>query len=91
MEHGSDLYSRQNTVTPSALDAIDCLPSMDDLDDEPTIYEMIKSCKTALLLSLHDVLCQCWKKGAVPQDMRDAKIIPLYKNNPRLKARAEVH
>ena len=29
---------------------------------------------------LHEVLCQCWREGAVPQDMRDAKIITLYKN-----------
>jgi len=29
---------------------------------------------------LHEVLCQCWKEEAVPQDMRDAKIITLYKN-----------
>ena len=29
---------------------------------------------------LHEVLCQCWQEGAVPQDMRDSKIITLYKN-----------
>ena len=33
-----------------------------------------------LLPPLHEVLCQCWKEGAVPQDMRDSKIITLYKN-----------
>ena len=41
---------------------------------------LIKHCKTTLLLPLHDVLCQCWQEGAVPQDIRDSKIITLYKN-----------
>ena len=41
--------------------------------------ELIKHCKTTLLLPLHKVLCQCWQEGAVPQDMRDSKIITLYK------------
>ena len=39
-----------------------------------------KHCKNTLLLQLHDVLCQCWQEGAVPQDMRDSKIRILYKN-----------
>ena len=26
------------------------------------------------------MLCECWNEGAVPQDMRDAKIVTLYKN-----------
>ena len=41
---------------------------------------MIKHCKTTLLLPLHEVICQCWQEGAVPQDTRDSKIITLYKN-----------
>ena len=44
------------------------------------IPDLIKHCKTKLLLPLHDVLCQCWQDGAVPQDMRDSKIITRYKN-----------
>ena len=43
--------------------------------------DLIKHCKTTLLLPLHDVLSQCWQEGAVPQDMKDSKIITLYKNN----------
>ena len=39
-----------------------------------------KHCRTTLLLPLHEVLCQCWQEGAVPQDTRDSKIITLYKN-----------
>ena len=102
VEHYSDLYSRQNVVTSAALDAIECLPTMEELDTEPTVEELskatdslatgkapgrdgippdlVKHCKTTLLLPLHEVLCQCWQEGAVPQDMRDAKIITLYKN-----------
>ena len=102
VEHYSDLYSRENTVSPAALDVIECLPTMDELDSEPSVEELskaidslasvkapdndgippelIKHCKTTLLLPLHEVLCQCWQEGAVPQDMRDSKIITLYKN-----------
>ena len=43
VEHGSDLYSRQNTVTSSALDAIDCLPPMDELDADSTINDLNKA------------------------------------------------
>ena len=102
VEHYSDLYSRENTVSPAALDVIECLPTMDELDSEPSVEdlskaidslasgkapgndgippELIKHCKTTLLLPLHEVLCQCWQEGAVPQHMRDSKIITLYKN-----------
>ena len=44
------------------------------------IPELIKHCKTKLLLPLHEVLCQCWQEGAVPQCMRDSTIITIYKN-----------
>ena len=42
--------------------------------------DLIKHCKTTLLQPLHEVLCECWNEGAVPQDMRDAKIVTPYKN-----------
>ena len=42
--------------------------------------DLIKHCKTILLLPLYEVLCQCWQEGTVPQDMGDAKIITLYTN-----------
>ena len=28
----------------------------------------------------HQLLCLCWKEGQVPQDLRDSKIVTLYKN-----------
>ena len=102
VEHYSELYSRENTVSPSALNAVECLPTMEELDVEPSIEELskaidsmvagkapgsngippdlIKQCKTVLLQPLHEVLCQHWHEGAVSQDMRDSKIITLYKN-----------
>ena len=43
MEHYSDLYSRRNVVATAALDAIECLPVMEELDTEPTIEEHIKA------------------------------------------------
>ena len=43
------------------------------------IPDLIKHCKTKLLLPLHEVLCQCWQEGAVPQDMRDSNIITIYR------------
>ena len=94
--------TRENAVSPASLDAIECLPTMDELDSEPLVEELnkaidslasgkapgndgippdlIKHCKTTFLLPLHEVLCQCWQEGAVPQDTRDSKIVSLYKN-----------
>ena len=43
VEHYSELYSRQNVVTTSALDAIKCLSVMGELDNEPTIDELSKA------------------------------------------------
>ena len=40
MEHYSDLYSRKNIVPPSALDAVECLPTIEELDTEPTLEEL---------------------------------------------------
>ena len=43
--------------------------------------EVIKAGKdSSLLYHLHELLLWCWEEGTVPQDMRDAKIITLYKN-----------
>ena len=42
--------------------------------------EVIKCAKRTLLKELHEILYQCWREGEVPQDMRDANIVTLYKN-----------
>ena len=35
--------------------------------------DLIKKCKSALLLPVHNILYQYWQEGEVLQDMRDAK------------------
>ena len=42
VEHYSDLYSRVNTVTPSALGTIKCMLIMEELNVEPTMDELSK-------------------------------------------------
>ena len=55
-------------------------PGSDGIPPPPPPPDLIKQCKTAFLHSLHVLLCRCWQERAVPQDMRDAKIITLFKN-----------
>ena len=43
VEHYSDLYSKENIVSPTALDAIECLPVIKELDAEPTVEELSKA------------------------------------------------
>ena len=43
VEHCSDLYSGENTVSPAALDVIECLPTVDELDSEPSVEELSKA------------------------------------------------
>ena len=64
------------------------LSIIDELDSEPTKapgndgipVKVLKCVKGTLLKELHEILCQCWGEGEVPQDMRDANIVTLYKN-----------
>ncbi len=48
------------------------------LDSIPA--EVLKHGKPSILQPLHELLCQCWEKEHIPQDMRDASIVTLYKN-----------
>ena len=43
VEHYSDIYSRENIVSPSALDAVECRPTMEELNTEPTLEELSKA------------------------------------------------
>ena len=43
MGHHSDLDSRENTVSPAALDVTECLQTMDELDSEPLVEELSKA------------------------------------------------
>ena len=102
IEHYSELYTRGNVVSEEALNAIECLPVLEELDVDPTVDELskaldslapgkapgkdgipaevLKCCKETIIRELHEILCLCWKEGEVPQDMRDANIVTLYKN-----------
>ena len=61
--------------------AIDSLASGKAPGKDGIPPEVIKAGKeTSLLEHLHELLLQCWEEGSVPQDMRDANIITLYKN-----------
>ena len=102
VEHYSELYSRETMVSDAALENIQTLSIMDELDAMPSLEELseaidalpsekapgsdsippeaIKKGKDALLQPLHKLLCLCWEEGSVPQDMRDATVVTLYKN-----------
>lgn len=43
VEHYSYLYSRQNVVMTAALDAIECLPLMEEVDTESPTEELNKA------------------------------------------------
>ena len=42
--------------------------------------EVLQCAKSTLPHHLYELLCQCWEEGYVPQDMRDANIVTLFKN-----------
>ena len=66
------------------------------LEELTRAIDQLKSCKAAgvdgiplqiwkhgglaLQVKLHDLLVCCWEQGKLPQDLRDAVIITLYKN-----------
>uniref|UniRef100_A0A2C9KHL5 Reverse transcriptase domain-containing protein n=1 Tax=Biomphalaria glabrata TaxID=6526 RepID=A0A2C9KHL5_BIOGL len=102
VEHYSELYATTSSVSDSALNTINQLPTMNELDEVSNLLDIIKAidsmaagkvpgcdgippdllkqCKTTLSQPLHELLCKYWQEGAVPQDLRDTKIITLYKN-----------
>ena len=43
VEYYSDIYSRENIVSPSAADAVECLPTTEELDTEPALKELSKA------------------------------------------------
>jgi len=84
----------ENTNALPVMEELDAPPSVDELrkaidslasgkapGNDGIPPEVVKAGKnTALLHHLHELLLQCWEEGTVPQDMRDANIITLYKN-----------
>ncbi|RXN14061.1 RNA-directed DNA polymerase from mobile element jockey-like protein [Labeo rohita] len=79
-----DLPVMEELDTPPTVEelskAIDCLACGKAPGNDGIPPEVLKSGKPALLQPLHNLLCLCWEQGYIPQDMRDAKIITLYKN-----------
>uniref|UniRef100_H3B479 Reverse transcriptase domain-containing protein n=1 Tax=Latimeria chalumnae TaxID=7897 RepID=H3B479_LATCH len=96
-EHYKELYSND-----TALAAIPQLPTMQELDQTPTLEDVEKAIKEIapgkaagndqippellkaggrkLASDIHALLCTCWEESHIPQDLKDAKIITLYKN-----------
>ena len=60
--------------------ALDCLASGNAPGKDGIPAEVLKCCKGSIISELHEILCLCWREGLVPQDMRDANIVTLYKN-----------
>ncbi|PIK37320.1 hypothetical protein BSL78_25845 [Apostichopus japonicus] len=60
--------------------AIDALSSGKAPGNDAIPPEVIKEGKATLLPHLHELICLCWREGQVPQSMRDAKIVTLFKN-----------
>ena len=53
--------------------ALDQLSSSKAPGNDGIPVEVIKCAKETLLKELHAILCQCWREGEAPQDMRNAK------------------
>ena len=61
-------------------EALDSLTSGKAPGKDGIPAEVLKCCKETIITELHEILCLCWSEGEVPQDMRDANIVTLYKN-----------
>ena len=95
-EHNQELYSRENIVADVAVENSSPLPVMDELDIPPTKdllacgkaagsddippEAVIAGKHSALSDHLYELLRRCWEEGSVPQDIRDANIVTLYKH-----------
>ncbi|XP_067879797.1 dynein regulatory complex protein 1 isoform X2 [Heterodontus francisci] len=83
LEGALENYYHVQPTKSELSDAIDSLASGKAPGKDGITPEIIKSAKPAILSALHELFCLCWDEGAVPQDMRDANIITLYKNGDR--------
>ena len=53
VQHYSELYSRKNVVTEEALNNIECLPALEELDSEPTLAETKVALDTLAFSKVH--------------------------------------
>ena len=74
------LFLDDEPTIQDVAEAIDCQQCGKAPGQDGISPDIIKCGKEALIEPLHAILCKCWEEGSVPQDMRDAKIITLYKN-----------
>jgi len=63
--------------------AIDKLAPGKSLGSDEISPDLIKQCKTVLLKTIYEHLCSCLAEGEAPHDMRDTKIVTLYKKRDR--------
>ena len=59
--------------------ALDSLVSGKAPGNDSIRAEVLKCCKGNIISELHEILGLCWREGEVPQDMKDANIVTLYK------------
>ena len=64
--------------------AIDHLPTGKAAGMDAIAPELIKVAKGTLIEKLHELLSDCWEDGKLPQEMRDCKIITIYKNKGQM-------
>ena len=57
---------------------VDKSPGIDGIPAE--VYQHGGGGGEAVLDTLQDLFTNCWEKGTLPQDLRDAVIVSLYKN-----------
>ena len=60
--------------------AINCLSAGKATGEVEIPSEVVKHGKEVLINDLHELLRLCCREDAVPQDIRDAKIVTQYKN-----------
>ena len=41
---------------------------------------LLKCCKEIITTEVYEIFCLCWRESGVPQDMKDANLVTLYKN-----------
>ena len=75
VEHYSDLNSRENIVSPAALDVIDCLPTMGELDSDPSLEELSKAIDS---LASGKAPCNCGIPPNLTKHCKTTLLLPVH-------------
>lgn len=73
VQHYYELYSRENVVTEEALNAIKCLPVLEELDSDPTLEELnlgldsLASGKAPGQESIPAEVLKCYKRNIISE------------------------